>query len=258
MKKNIFSLLNKSKKNDFIKFEEKLNDIYTYAPTDFGGGCSLQKALVLGFSIKTYDVKCSLDIGVYRGRSLFPQSISHKEYTNGIVYAVDPFDSKAAIQNDSPDLKLELDKFVNDTNFDEIFKNVKAITERFGLQNNTTFVRERSHDAYELFKNNKFNFGLVHIDGNHDREFVLQDVYDYLPLLTDNGVVVLDDISWNSVKPAFDYLNENITLVGKCIDTQNDFAVFSKSSKISELKKIKNILESVCCSEPSIRNKFKF
>ena len=34
--------------------------------------------------IRTFEMKLTVDIGVYRGRSLFPQALSHRECSGGI------------------------------------------------------------------------------------------------------------------------------------------------------------------------------
>jgi predicted O-methyltransferase YrrM len=49
-------------------------------------------------------------------------------------------------------------------------------------------------------------FDLVHIDGNHDTEVVTKDVELYLPRLNRKGFIILDDISWDSVKLTYQVL----------------------------------------------------
>jgi predicted O-methyltransferase YrrM len=220
-----------SQKNDFSDFISQLNEIYKHAPVDFGGGCSYEKALTLAFLIKNYNLKNSADIGVYRGRSLFPQSLSHKINTNGIAYAIDPYDSIAAIQVDRQDIQDKLIEFVQQTNFNIIYEEIKNIVDKFNLKDNTIFIREKSHDAAEYFRAKNIKLGLVHIDGNHDTKFVMQDVYDYITLLDEHAFIILDDITWESVKPAYDYLRKHLIHVGECVNTNNDYAVFTNTHK---------------------------
>ena len=51
----------------FAEIKAALNRI----SIDFGGGCNLHKAPVMAWLIKQFGLTTSLDIGVYRGRSLF-------------------------------------------------------------------------------------------------------------------------------------------------------------------------------------------
>jgi len=55
----------------FTELEEILGEI----KIDFGGGCSFEKAYVMAWLIANYQLKSTVDIGVYRGRSLFPQAL---------------------------------------------------------------------------------------------------------------------------------------------------------------------------------------
>jgi hypothetical protein len=56
----------------------------------------------------------------------------------------------------------------------------------------------------------------------------MEDLDMYLPKLNPNGFIVLDDVSWDSVKPPFDRLNGRMKLLWKKVDNNgmNDFAVF--------------------------------
>src|SRR5207248_7244682 len=73
---------------------------------------------------------------------------------------------------------------------------------------------------------------LVHIDGNHDAETVMKDVRNYLPRLKDNAVLIMDDVSWDSVKPAYQEVSAKMPRVFEAHE-QTDYAVFLNSrSKI--------------------------
>ncbi|GAA3571878.1 class I SAM-dependent methyltransferase [Snuella lapsa] len=236
--RNIFR--SRKSETDLLKGEIEL--IYNIVPQDFGGGCSLYKALVMGEIIRQYKLRSSLDIGVYRGRSLFPMAIAHKFFTKGIVYGVDPYTKLDANQNDYPELKDELDKFVSVTDFQKIYKDVKDVIKNKELDDNCILVRETSSNAVLNFKKEGRKFGLIHIDGNHDTKFVIEDVLNYTPLLDHKGFVVLDDVSWNSVKPAYDILDKEMSLVIEFIDSLNDFALFAKGLTIDEVKELRAFL----------------
>lgn len=232
---------------DTDKLVEEIEKIYNVIPTDFGGGCSLQKGLLMSSLISNFKLKKTVDLGVYRGRSLFPQAFAHKLYTDGIVYGVDPYSNEAAVQNDRPDLKDALENFVNTTDFTQLYTEVKTMINSNNLQANCELVREKSSDATKFFKDNNHKLELVHIDGNHDTKFVMEDVANYVPLLEKKSFIVLDDISWDSVQPAYKLLKTKMVFINQLVNDGNDFALFAQGVSEREkslLQKIFNDIKS--------------
>lgn len=212
---------------------------------DFGGGCSIEKALVMSYLIKEYSIKTSVDIGVYRGRSFFPQAVAHKLYSKGKVYGIDPYSAVAAVQNDRADIQNQLKKFVAETDFEQLFKDVIEKINTESMVEFSEIIRKKSSDANEWFLENRIKIGLVHIDGNHDTAFVMEDVLNYLPILDEKAFIVLDDISWSSVQPAMAYLKKHATYVGKLINKMNDFALFARGYSKEEINYIKSVFSAV-------------
>lgn len=245
MIRSVATIFSKKKLSECDLIINQIRKIYKYAPSDFGGGCSYQKALAMALFIKELNLQTSADIGVYRGRSLFPQAIAHKRYTKGIAYGIDPFNNLAAVQNDQPDLKESLDNFLQNTDFDKLYKAVTDIIKRFKLGKNCKLIRERSEEAKLFFSENNIQLGLVHIDGNHDTTFVSKDVNDYLPLVTEGGIVLVDDISWDSVKPALEIMHSSCVFIGNVTDSLNDFSIFIKKPSSVELVVCKKIVEDI-------------
>tara|TARA_R100000935_G_scaffold1517_1_gene4868 strand:+ start:49746 stop:50480 length:735 start_codon:yes stop_codon:yes gene_type:complete len=232
-------LQKESKSNTLL---DEINRVYKKIPQDFGGGCSIEKALSMALLIKEFNLQNTVDIGVYRGRSLFPQAIAHKLYSNGIVYGVDPYSKEAANQIDFPEKQKQLDNFVTNTNFQELYINVSKIIDK-NYKDNCILIREKSADGAVEFKNNKKKLDMVHIDGNHDTKFVMEDVKNYLPLLSERSFIILDDISWKSVSPALKLLNKKMDFIYKKIDKTNDFAVFSIGLTNDEIIHLKKKIE---------------
>lgn len=196
-------------------------------PIDFGGGCSVSKATVLAYLVTSQRLKQSIDIGVYRGRSFFPQALAHARYTHGKVIGVDPYSSAEAIEHDHEELRAEIAAFAGSTDFDELHTTVQMMRADLGLESVSELLRTTSVAATATFVEAGKSFGLIHIDGNHDTVAVANDVEHYLPLLdAENGFLVLDDISWSSVKPAVDRVSQELTLLYARVDLRNDYAVF--------------------------------
>lgn len=237
----IYRFFKKTSKNKSILISE-INRIYLNVPQDFGGGCSMEKALAMSLLIKEFNLQNTVDIGVYRGRSLFPQAIAHKLFSKGIVYGVDPYTKEAANQNDYPEIQKELDSFVSNTDFQKLFDEVSSIINKNYIDN-CVLIRKKSSDAAKEFSENNKKLDLVHIDGNHDTKFVLEDVENYLPLLSKKSFIVLDDISWKSVSPALELLNKEMNFISQKIDKTNDFAIFSKGLSSKEVLDLKKRIE---------------
>lgn len=241
MLKRIINIL-KNKSADNI-LSNKIREIHSLIPQDFGGGCSHQKAILMALLIRNYELKKTADIGVYRGRSLFPQAIAHQLFSKGMVYGIDPYSNEAAIQNDRPDLQTALDEFVKVTDFQMLYNDVSSIISKNSYENHCMIVRKKSSEAAVDFKNSNTRFGLVHIDGNHDTAFVMEDVNNYFPLLDERSFIVLDDISWDSVKPAFSLLNTEMIFISELNDEANDYALFAKGFSTDEVSNLQATFE---------------
>lgn len=243
MIQKIFNLLKNKSKDQVLS--DTIKKIHSLIPQDFGGGCSHEKAFLMSLVIREFKLNATADIGVYRGRSFFPQAIAHQLYSNGIVYGIDPYSNEDAVQNDRPDLQKELDNFITVTDFQKLFEGVSKIIVDNNYQNNAKLVRKKSSDAVLEFNNNNTKFGLVHIDGNHDTKFVMEDINNYFPLLAEKSFIVLDDISWDSVEPAYSLLKNKMTFIDEFIDSSNDFALFGKGLTEDELNSLKLIFLKV-------------
>jgi hypothetical protein len=204
-----------------MTLRDQVSAVLDQIPIDFGGGCSVSKGTVMADLIARNRIKRSIDIGIYRGRSFFPQAIGHK-VSNGKVYGIDPYTNSDAEEHDHLDSD-RINDFINSTDFAAMYATVDGMRTQFGVATNSEIVRERSHDAAKKLTG---KFGLIHIDGNHDTAPVVQDVDDYLPLLESEGFLVMDDISWPSVKPAVDIVSAQLALIYARVDSMNDYAVF--------------------------------
>jgi hypothetical protein len=204
----------------------EIQELLQLAPSDFGGGCTPEKAHVLLWLIKHGRLTTSCDIGVYRGRSLFPQALAHRKYTGGVAFGIDPYTKAAAKQDDNPVLKAQLDQWAATTDFEGLYRGVLDSLGSRVLMANAQLLRMTSREAVDVLKLRAVTFGLIHVDGNHDSDEVVHDVRNYLPLLQPNGFLVLDDISWDSVRPAVRIASAQLRQLYQHVDTANDYAVF--------------------------------
>lgn len=224
------------KDEEYDSYDRKLyfglNRLLDRMPADLGGGCSLSKAYMMASLIRRHEMKSTVDIGVYRGRSLFPQALAHREYTGGLVYGVDPWSLSEAREEDlsftDVEREEEIARFVRDTDWEYLYRGVERSRNELGYGEYSELLRRTSAEAAACFEEGGVSFDLVHIDGNHDTVKVMQDVELYLPLLRKGGYIVLDDVSFESIKPAHDELSSRMRLMFQRTDQdgENDYAVF--------------------------------
>lgn len=214
-------------------------------PIDEGGGCSVGKAHLMAYLLRRYDMRSTLDIGVYRGRSLFPQALAHSRYTDGVSYGVDPWDTSEAVERDNPKLQGVLDRFIAKTDFQEIFESVASFRSRMGFERHCILIRKTSAVAISFFREKGVSFDLIHVDGNHDAGRVTEDLTLYLPRLRPNGFLVMDDISWDSIRPSYVMLRSSMHLLYERIDGANDYAVFRSGGPVWDRMLLKATLRLV-------------
>lgn len=214
------------------KLANEIELVLNQIPGDFGGGCSLSKATLMAWLILHSRINASIDIGVYRGRSFIPQAIAHKFKKSGIVYGIDPYTKDDAAEKDNLELQPQIDEFVKKTDFGQIYDDVKALQKQFGVSRFSSLVRKTSSAALSDYIKNSLKFGLIHIDGNHDLKIVLDDLKKSHSLLDDGGYLIIDDISWNSVRPAVDMATNELgmRLLYSRVDLTNDYCVLSKNN----------------------------
>jgi hypothetical protein len=233
----------------YVEVKEVLDRI----PVDFGGGCTLEKAYMMACLIREYDLKRTVDIGVYRGRSLFPQALAHRRFTGGIVYGVDPWSASEAREKDNAELKEAIDRWVEDTDFQAVYEEVEALMHALRYEDHCVLLRQTSARAAAHFEGHGTSFDMIHIDGNHDTDNVVEDVSMYLPRLNHRGYIILDDISWESVKPAYGMLTSKLSLLFEQTARSGDYAVFWNHDAYSGVAERRRFIESVAKMRSSSR-----
>lgn len=213
-------------------------------PVDFGGGCSVDKAYVMASLIQRYDLRTTVDIGVYRGRSLFPQALAH-QLNGGVVYGIDPWSSSEAQENDNPEIKEAIDNFTRTTDFQAIYEEVDSLVDSLGYRDHCILLRTTSSEAAGFFGRENISFKMVHIDGNHDTEKVMEDLALYEPRLEEGGYIVLDDVSWDSVRPAYESLSTRLALLFERVSGHDDYAVFLKSNSMPTINERRKHLADI-------------
>lgn len=124
------------------RLKTQVNEALSGIQIDFGGGCSASKGYLMAWLIRTRRLTSTVDIGVYRGRSIVPQAIAHREFTGGKAYGVDPWSKIEARESGNFALRDAIDKFVDATDFQAIYEEVRTLIRRLNLEQNCQLVRE--------------------------------------------------------------------------------------------------------------------
>jgi predicted O-methyltransferase YrrM len=182
-------------------------------PADFGGGSPLEKTFLVCHLAALKRLGTYVEIGVYRGRSFFPLALTVQRQ-GGKAYGIDPYAKDDAFESDvAAELKERIDAFVRTTDFDRIHHDVEQLIDELGMRDTARILRATSEKAVRFFHEQGISIGMLHVDGNHDTRFVMRDVELYLPLVEPDGIVVMDDTDWDSVKPACAWVRERMAVL---------------------------------------------
>lgn len=222
-----------------MKLVHEIERLHRLMPPDFfGGGCPLEKSYLMCQLAKTLHAKTYVELGVYRARSFFPPALV-MQGCGGKAYGVDPYTKDDALEKDlAPEVKDCLDTVISNMDFEEVLGGVRKTIQDLGLEDTVELLRMPSAQAAAYFRDAGIAIDMLHIDGNHDTRFVMQDVELYAPLVAAGGIVVMDDTNWNSVRPAYDWMLERMTLL---FETR-EFAVFMNRQDGDELEVLKQAL----------------
>ena len=223
LQKKIYKLFNYNKTNkNIINYMESI-DIYNCLVKDAGGACSSRKFMyIYNNFISGKNIKTIVEIGVYNGCFLLPITSLNN---NILSYGIDPYES--FIQNDIKDVKLYniAARISTDTEFlNNVYNRLINNIDKFNL--NVKIIRDKAENVSNNFENNSID--ILHIDGNHDYNSVLKDLSLYNKKIVINGIIIMDDINWKSVKNALDdFLSSTNNF--KLIYIEKDWCIIQKS-----------------------------
>ena len=202
-----------------------LHDLIIQDKYDSGGRCDEIKGNIIKDLIIKSNAQLCVEIGVFKGSSLmyFAEAL---EITKGRVIGIDPY-SMDTLKNEIPNKSLN-DHIYNvlfneQIVLDKIYDGVLKVINENNLKNTVSLVKSKSEDYYNNLKIESID--IIHIDGNHDEEYVTKDIQLYLPLVKKGGYIIMDDTTWPGViKSIENHLNEESIL----IKSYGDFSVHKK------------------------------
>jgi hypothetical protein len=207
-----------------------LEEVVASVPVDYGGGSGSGKALVIADLIAHHGVRETVEIGVYRGRSLLPVAAMLRIIGSGVATGIDPWSVDEALQEETHAVGAGVNEWVRSHPWEETYQSVVERIDGYHLAEHCRILRMTSEEAAPQFADASVD--LVHVDGNHDQAAVERDVELYLPKLKPGGFLVLDDASWDSIRPVVEDLRGRLDHVFGLSDflnlhedQPNDFAI---------------------------------
>ena len=168
------------------------------------GWCTPRKALWLAELVTSMNGACIGEIGVYGGKSLIPMALAARSRPGAMVYAIEPWSNSVAVGQAT---SVENDQWWREVDLVKIKHGFISAVMDCGLSGVVKLIELPSDEARSAFQEMRgHRFDLLHIDGSHAEGQALADVKNWLPLMAPGGILVLDDISWETVTKARDYL----------------------------------------------------
>lgn len=169
------------------------------------GWCWPEKAEKMAQLILDEKATLVVEIGVFGGRSLFPQAMAMRHKKQGVVIGIDPWRRENTVEggvgaaNSAWWSNLELHKIHTDF-MDNLW--------RLNLSRWCLPWRCGAEECFGMFPSASID--ILHIDGNHSELVSCRDVELYLPRVRHGGHIWLDDTNWVSVRVATQMLDANL------------------------------------------------
>ncbi len=148
-----------------------------------------------------------IEVGAAWGRSAFALTFLARQYATGNVLCIDPWNSAIATQKESP---AELDVVVHAFDWEMMFRIFRIHLMGYAA-GDFNYLRTTSEDAaqhyarYGAVRSEEFGdtrylrkIAVIHIDGNHDFEYVMKDYRLWSRFLVPGAWVIMDDYQWVS------------------------------------------------------------
>lgn len=177
-----------------------LKHMVYHAMDQLEGWCSYTKAAIMMDLVLLMKPQTVVEIGVFGGRSLVPMAFALRENKKGMAYGIDPWMSADSVKGMTGVNK----DWWGSIDHEMIMMGLQDKISQFGLTNHMQLIRATSASAEPIQ-----NIDILHIDGNHSEDASLLDVYKWVPCVRKGGVIIFDDLNWETTGKAVKYLNEH-------------------------------------------------
>jgi predicted O-methyltransferase YrrM len=164
------------------------------------GWCSREKALTMVRTILQERPQICVEIGVFGGRSLVPCAAALRHNGVGVIYGIEAWSQGVAVANPTNDVN---DEWWSKVDFSRIKQEFYRFISATNLTHQVRVIEAPSGRAAVLLDQIDF----LHIDGSHSVVNAAEDVILYARKVRSGGIVVFDDVNWQSTAPARELLN---------------------------------------------------
>jgi SAM-dependent methyltransferase len=173
---------------------------------DVDGWCTLEKAVWMAQRILDERPNLIVEVGVWRGRSFACLVAAACAADNGVVLGIDPYSYEIATQGTH---HRDEHAWLNDVDFEQVHRDFwrYMLTAR-NAGRRWHQIRGTFADVVLILGSQTVDF--LHVDGNHSPEVSLSDVEHALRIVREDGIIVLDDIDWPSVRAARELLDSKL------------------------------------------------
>lgn len=174
--------------------------ILKYSAAIYGESSDDKLAAMMGVAASA-PARDVVEVGCLMGRSAFLLLYLARRFQLGAVLTVDPWQSEACTQDESPG---ELQAVVDEWDFESVCEGFHTTVALLGGERHQ-HLRLPSSEGFAAYAGGRVpgtappftgQIGLIHIDGNHDYRFVEEDCRLWLSRLAPGAWLVLDDYLW--------------------------------------------------------------
>jgi predicted O-methyltransferase YrrM len=179
-----------------------LDDVFALileSEAKLAGWCSREKAIAIAHTVLQERPKTCVEIGIFGGRSLVPCAAALRHIGAGEIYGIEAWSPNIAIQNVTNEANDDWWSKVDFARIKREFYQFVAITD---LTRHVRVIEAPSGRAAALFDQIDF----LPIDGSHSVINAAEDVILYARKVRSGGIVVFDDVNWQSTAPARELL----------------------------------------------------
>jgi len=122
-----------------------------------------------------------LEIGAHYGANVISVANTYASHPYSRLYAIDPWEDY-----DEYDEYVGKQKNIYDTYISNL--------ERAGVKDKINTIRGYSHKETQTFPDAFFD--IIYVDGNHDKDYVMEDAVNSFRKLKKGGFIIFDDYGW--------------------------------------------------------------
>lgn len=170
------------------------------------GWCSNKKACLLMDLILAIRPEIIVEIGVFGGKSVVPMAYALQYNRKGKIYGIDPWSSACSAEG-MDGVNFEWWSAVE---HEKIYQRLQHQIDEFDLRDQIELIRATSEACPPIP-----NIDILHIDGNHSEKASYLDVTKWVPLVRSGGIIIFDDVNWETTRAATEWLHESCIYVGE-------------------------------------------